>query len=373
MHIGTAGQGVPDAAADAGGRAAKGLNLRGMVVGFVLEHQEPVLVFPIHRCGNMDGAGVDLLALVQLREHPLLFQILGADGGNIHQGLGPLSRLLFPVNRHTGGKILLIGFLHGLIVDGHLVQVGGEGGVAAVVRPIGIHHPDLGDGGIPVLLVPEVGLQELQVIQIHSKAQLVQKLRKGRFVHGNKARNRGNGFRNGIVNGQGLRLFQGGFPAFHGIDHVFLDGRHVRLTEGAGQHIHLGGAHCGTISLGDDLDALGSGIRPLVVLAGQGLHRENHIALGHFIADVVHLGFRKHRVHGIAEQLFVYVLRVIPVQQPQSGEPPNLQKVPQFPQKALGVKGLSLFLFYIYTINHVESSLFYFSACMALCPISLLR
>ena len=51
MDISTAGQGVTDAAADAGCSAAKRLDFGGMVMCFVLKHKKPILVFPINRCG----------------------------------------------------------------------------------------------------------------------------------------------------------------------------------------------------------------------------------------------------------------------------------------------------------------------------------
>ena len=66
MHIGAARERVTDAAADAGGRAAEGLDLGRMVVGLVFEHQQPVLRLTVDRGGDVDGAGVDLLALVEL-------------------------------------------------------------------------------------------------------------------------------------------------------------------------------------------------------------------------------------------------------------------------------------------------------------------
>ena len=158
MDIGTAGQGVPDAAADAGGRAAEGLDLRGVVVGLIFEHQQPVLGLAVHRGGDVDGAGIDLLTLVQFRQQAPLFQDLCADGGNVHQGLRPLGGLFLTVDLHTGGQIPLVGGLNSRIVDLHLVDVGGEGGVAAVVGPVGVYHPDLGDGGVPPLVIPEIAL-----------------------------------------------------------------------------------------------------------------------------------------------------------------------------------------------------------------------
>ena len=43
IDIGTAGERIADAAAEAGGGTTEGLDLGGVVVGLVLEHDEPLL------------------------------------------------------------------------------------------------------------------------------------------------------------------------------------------------------------------------------------------------------------------------------------------------------------------------------------------
>ena len=43
VDVAAAGQGIADGTADAGGRTAEGLDLGGMVVGLVLEQEQPVL------------------------------------------------------------------------------------------------------------------------------------------------------------------------------------------------------------------------------------------------------------------------------------------------------------------------------------------
>ena len=69
------------------------------------------------------------------------------------------------------------------------------------------------------------------------------------------------------------------------------------------------------------------------------------------------------------------MLRIIAIQNPDSGEAVDLQKIPDFPQKALRLVALALLFFNIYTINHgVSSSQFrYFRACSARLPMSLRR
>ena len=319
VDVGPAGQGIPDAAADAGGRAAEGLDLRGVVVGLVLEHQQPVLPAAVHLGGDVDGAGVDLLALVQLRQQPPLFQGLGADGGDVHQSLGPLGRLLFAVDLLPGGQVPVIGGPDRRVMDLHPVQMGGEGGVAAVVGPVGVHHPDLRQGGFPMLRVPEVGLEERQVLQIHGQTQPRQEGGKTRPVQGGEACDRLHVRWNGGLRRQTLRQVQGRFPAFHRVNDIPLHRLHVRRRQGAEQQIDLGGADRGPLPLGHQLDALGGGVRPLVELPRQGLHAEGDaVPGGEGGGGSVHLGLGEHRPHRPVKCGLLQPLHVVAVQQAQA-------------------------------------------------------
>ena len=224
VHIGPAGQGVPDGAAQAGGRPAEGLNLRGVVVGLVFKLDEPGLGLAVDGDGGLDGAGVDFLALVQIGHQALFPQVLGADGGHVHQGnrLVPARVQLLPQ-----GEVIPQSLLHGLaegaLLHVDFVQAGEEGGVAAVVAPIGVNDPQLGDGGIPVLLVPEVIPAELQVGEGHGKAHGVEvRLHLG-LVPGGKAGDTGHVRGDIRLHLQGGGLFHRGLPALHGVDQVVLD------------------------------------------------------------------------------------------------------------------------------------------------------
>ena len=61
VDIGAAGERVTDRAADAGGRAAEGLDLRGVIVGLILEKEQPGLLFSVDLNADLYCAGVDLL------------------------------------------------------------------------------------------------------------------------------------------------------------------------------------------------------------------------------------------------------------------------------------------------------------------------
>ena len=164
MDISAAGERVADAAADAGGRAAEGFNFGGVVVGLVFEHQQPVLLLAVHLGGNVDRAGVDLLALVELGEKAAFLERLSADGRDVHERLGALGGPLEAVDFLARGEVAVIRILDGGILDADLIQMRRERRVAAVIGPVGVDDAHLGHGGVAVLFVAEIGLQGLEVV-----------------------------------------------------------------------------------------------------------------------------------------------------------------------------------------------------------------
>ena len=66
IDVGPAGKGVPNGPAQASGRSSKGFYFRRMVMGFVLEHNHPVLVFPVDIRFDPDAAGIDFFRLIQV-------------------------------------------------------------------------------------------------------------------------------------------------------------------------------------------------------------------------------------------------------------------------------------------------------------------
>ena len=166
VHIAPAGQGVSDRAAQACGCAAERLYLRGMVMGLVLEEHQPLLggrgsahiaVVYLHR--HHHGAGVDLIGLFHVLQLSFLFQLPHGHQRQIHQAdeliPGTLSVDLLP-----GVQIAAVSGLDGGTIvpfpELHLRQLRGKGGMAAVVGPIGVQHPDLRHSGIALLVLPEI-------------------------------------------------------------------------------------------------------------------------------------------------------------------------------------------------------------------------
>ena len=274
--------------------------------------------------------------------------MLGRQGGDVHEADG-----LGPAQGPAGIKIALIGPLQKLVLEGDVVDLGQKGGVAAVIGPVGVDHADLGDGGVPAL-VGEVPLAEGDVVHVHGEAVVPDEGGKARPVQGPKTRQGLHLGGDGVGRPQGLGLLQGRFPGLHRVDDVFLDLGDLPLGQGPVEDVDLGGADQGPLPLGDELDALGRGIRPLVELARQILHGEHRPA-----AEVgglggrVHLGLREHGAHRLVEEGLGDVLPVVPVQQPEPDEGTDAQKVRQLPLQGLRLLGKARLLFHEDPIYHI--------------------
>ena len=349
IHVGAAGQRIADAAADAGGRAAERFDFGGVVVGLVLEQEQPVLVVAVHVNLDLDGAGVDFLGLVEAGQDAVLLEPLGADGAHVHEadGLGVAAELV------AHRQVTLEGGLDGGVIDGHFVQLGAERGVTAVVGPVGVDHLDLGDGGFAALLA-EVLLAEFEVGQIHGQTPLVDELLAGFGVHLVET---GDGLDLAGHRHLGLQGFlglQAGLAGLDRVDHVMLDGVHVGVGQVTFQRVQLGGADRRALALGDELDAFGGGVGALVELAGQELGGEDLGSgeVGQVVGHIVHLGFAEHGGHGLVEQFLGDAFDVIAVHDAQGLEAVQSEDRAQFARKLLGFDIKAGLLFHVHAKNH---------------------
>ena len=98
-----------------------------------------------------------------------------------------------------------------------------------------------------------------------------------------------------------MRLAQGGFPAFHWVDQVVLDFFEAVRADFAGQAVDGGGPDERAVLLGEELDALGGGVGPLVVLPRQRFDREDGgsgLCRGLLVMGDVAVRFRQYAVPG---------------------------------------------------------------------------
>ena len=348
VHVAAARERVADGAAHAGGGTAEGLDLGRVVVGLVLKQEQPVLVLAVDIDLHLDGAGVDLLGLVDIGHDAGLLEVLGADGAHVHEadGLGVATELMAHLH------VAVEGLLHHGVVDRHVIQDGAEGGVTAVVGPIGVDHADLGDGGVAILIA-EVLLAEGDVRLVHGKAAIGDKGGKAGLVELAETVEHLDGLGLGGLHVQRLGQVERGDARLDGVHHVVLDGIDGGLVQSARDHIDLGGAHGGALTLADELHALAGGVGALVKLARQELDgKDGAIACGEFVVGHIDLGLAKDGRHAGAEKLLVDALDVVAVDDPQGLDALDAENFGQLALELLSLDVEPGFLLHVDTRDH---------------------
>ena len=281
VYIASAGKRIPDSAAQTCSRAAERLDLGGMVVGLIFEKYQPLFrlgtAAVVHFDGHDDRACVVLIRNLHIGQDPVRFQLLHAHQCQIHQAdelvfaalIQILPGILVAAEGRLDGRIIIS------VLKGDILQFRGEGGMAAVIGPVGVQDTDLGHGRIPVLFPGEILLDKTEILEGHGQVQRSVELPQRRFIHIGKALQHRYVRRFRINVCQCFRLLQAGLPGIHGIDAVALDPVKFVVTDPAGQDIGPGCTDHRFLVLIQELDALDGGIGPLVELAGQGLHAED--------------------------------------------------------------------------------------------------
>ena len=213
--------------------------------------------------------------------------------------------------------VALKGGRHDLVVKLQVLEGGPEGGVAAVVGPVGVNHADLGDRG-HAALAGKVALAEGDVREVHGEAQLVDHGLELRLVELQEAVEDLHVGRLGVALAQRGALLEARLARLDGVDDVVLDGCERLVGAGALDYVDLGAAHDGALALGDELDALSGGVGALVKLAGQRLHGEDADVRGGSVGGQLARGdvdLRLGEDHGNAalEELVAQALHVVAV------------------------------------------------------------
>lgn len=115
-----------------------------MVVGFVLEQEQPILLFAVNVDLALYRAGVNLVGLVEPLKAAMRTQVLGTNGAHIHQAY----RLMIATQLGAHSKILLECELHRFVVDLDVGKLGTERGVTAMIGPVRINNTNLGNSGV---------------------------------------------------------------------------------------------------------------------------------------------------------------------------------------------------------------------------------
>ena len=319
-------------------------------MGLVFKLQQPVLLLAVDVDLDLDRAGVDLLGLIQILEQALLLEGFGADGGQVHQG----HRLVLArVDGLAQLEIFVVGVPDVVALNLHVLDAGGEGGVAAVVGPVGIDHANLGDGWGALFGLFKVLLAEGDVAQVHRQAIVGDELLQALLVQIVKVFQHRNVRRNVERGVQRLHRLQRRLHRLDGVDQVFLDAGEL-LVAGAADDIDLCGGDGGAVVLGCQLDALHRRVGALVKLSRQKLHRKHLVLCAkgrQLVIDLIHLRLGK---DGLFGQLKIFrgdVLDIVAVENPHPGHAANSQRAVDIRKDALRLNGEGGLLFYVHSVN----------------------
>ena len=328
-------------------------------MGFIFEKKEPVLAAVYRVDFYLDGAGIHFLRSIQVGKFSFLTKGLHCCRSHVHEGDRPLRVL--PVNmdpcfliflKSSGNRSAESPFLHV-----NIRKLCGEGGVTAVIGPVGIQHTDFRHRRIPLFLIPEIGLNHGKVFVAHGKAHgrnefvkpLVIQLSKP-FHHRHRLR---------ILNGkiQRFRRSQGCLPGLHRVHQELQDFLPVPVFKMAMERIHQGAAHPGAVLPSHNSQALLCRVRPLVILPRQEFHCQHQIAKRQLRLCIIHRRFRENSGHCLFVILIGESVHIIAVINGGVGNPIP-QHLTQLPGQAFLPLAEAFLLPYIQTsdIRQVQHS-----------------
>ncbi len=168
VNVAAAAQRVADGSAETGGRSAERLDLRGVVVGLVLELQQPFLGLAVHVHIHVDGAGIVFLALLQVVEFAVGTEPARSDGGEVHQAEGLLftSKLAAHLFPHRQSLLQLVADKR--VLHGDVGKQRGKGGVTAVVAPVCVEDTEFRFVGVAAFGL-EIGHHLHEVVAVHGQ------------------------------------------------------------------------------------------------------------------------------------------------------------------------------------------------------------
>ena len=171
IDIAAAAERVADGAAQAGGCTAEGLDFRRMVMGFVLEHQEPFFHDSVVVHVYVDAAGVVFFADLHVVQQAFGLEVTGAHGGQVHQAdvLVGAAQFLADLGIHLQGAVDVFfdeGFIY---VDA--LELCCKGRMAAMVAPVRVQDAQFRFVRIAAFL-PEILHHLCQVVCIHRQSVL---------------------------------------------------------------------------------------------------------------------------------------------------------------------------------------------------------
>ena len=321
-----------------------------MVVGLVLELQQPAFCLAVHVKVHIYGAGVVLLALLQVLQLAVGLEPAGADGSQVHQMQGLLVAAKFVA--HVMPEVQCLAYVvgHGRILHLDVLQAGGEGGVAAMVAPVCIEY-----SYFCLLRVAPLGSEVFhglhQVVgahgQPHADAECVGVLAR----HGGEALDGAHGRLGAAFGQREARHIL--LAVLHGVDQVTGHALALFGREGVVEDVKACGCDLDVGAGLDEAHAGAGGVGALVELAGQRLYGQAGYAfkvegVGHRVGGAL----AEHRITGAVQQLGRKTEQVVHGHDTQRFES-QPQRIVEFAAKALGLAAEFRTFLYKYSVCHI--------------------
>ena len=284
-------------------------------MGLVLELEQPFLLHSVHVHIHENAARVVLLALFQIVEQALLPEVARAYGSKFHKAEALAFASQFLAHLVELAQLGLELFAHEGIVHGDGLELGGEGGVAAVVTPIGVEYPQLCLARIAALPA-EVCYNFREVVGVHRQAPFPAEVRIIPGLHLDESAHISK-----RLHVHRIRLAEPGEilgAGLHGIDEVMANGLKVlfghivvknKQTRALDSHV------CRRVY---EVHALHGGAGPLVELARYVFHGQIFLSLERaFVADTVGHSLAEHCVAAFLEEFIRKSEEVIDIHKPQ--------------------------------------------------------
>ena len=227
--------------------------------------------------------------------------------------------------------------------------------MTAVVRPIGIYHSYLCDSGIS-LLGSEVITAEADIIEVHSKTVLSNKVGKTCLVKRDKSVKSSNAIGHGIRHSECFVLLKGSLSRLNGVDDVLLYSRKSLVAHVAVKLVDPCSLNRRTLALRDYLYTLSSRIRSLVKLTGEIFNREVTASVILIrISNNVELRLRENGRYSVIKKLFVDILDIVSVEYANAGHAIYLQQILYLSHERRRFVCKLALLFYVNSVNHQVS------------------
>ena len=298
-----------------------------MVVGFVLEHEQPFLEAAVHFDIHIDAAGIVFLADFHVVEFADAAEISSADGGHVHE----VQALAFAAKFLAESEVEFqcsVDFLLGEgVLDPVFLEFRGECGVAAMVAPICIEDPELGLVGLAAFF-GEVLDHFSEVVGIHCQTHLAAICLIFRRLHFREPFEDGYRLDGGLLGvGELGQVFLAGF---NGIDHIMSDSAEGGVVNVIVKDDELGALDSDFSRRVNEADAVHGGCGSLVELAREIFNGNVFLALEVAgVGDIVSHDFPEDAVAALLKELRSEAEEVIDVQQAERCQP-ELKVLVQF-------------------------------------------